>query len=289
MNRLVVFAFLFAQAGVPLLELPQLRIEAPPQLAAFRTRLESIDQGRIAGITQLVGITDVGQPIQVVLAPESSDLARGVPSWISGFAVTASDLVVIFPARSPTYPNDTLEDILRHEVAHVLIWRASGGHPIPRWFNEGLAMEAERERRFADQTQLFYQLVTGHRTTLDELDRLFSGNETNQTRAYTLAGALVHDVMRRHGSTACSEILMRIRHGVPFDAAFADVTGLTPAESESEFWRRERIWTAWVPIITASTTVWIGVTMLAILAIYKRRQRNRAIEEQWAKEEEDES
>src|SRR5207245_1925365 len=81
------------------------------------------------------------------------------------------------PVRSPGYPDNTLEDVLRHEVAHILIWRASAGRPVPRWFNEGLAMEVERMRRFQDQTQLLYQLITGGRTSLEHLDRLFAGSQ----------------------------------------------------------------------------------------------------------------
>src|SRR5436309_5504603 len=123
MYRFVLIAFLFAQTPPA----PLLRIEAPPELAALRTRLESFDRQRLADVERLVGLTDPGPPIQVVLAPESSDWARQVSPWIAGFALQASDLVVLFPARSPGYPHDTFEDVLRHEVAHVLIRRASGG------------------------------------------------------------------------------------------------------------------------------------------------------------------
>lgn len=150
-------------------------------------------------------------------------------------------------------------------------------------------MEVERERRFRDQTELFYQLISGGQTDLDELDRLFSGGQNDQTRAYALSGAIVHDLLQRNGPIACREILMHMRDGVPFDRAFAEVTGATPSQAESEFWGRQRIWTSWVPILTSVTTLWLGVTMLAILAIYMRRRRNRQIEEQWAKEEESDS
>ena len=37
----------------------------------------------------------------------------------------------------------TLEDVLRHEVAHVLISRAAGGRAVPRWFHEGVAMSVD--------------------------------------------------------------------------------------------------------------------------------------------------
>ena len=124
MYRLALLALLLSQAGGRLSEAPQLRIDAPPEFAAIRTRLESLDPQSLAGIASVIGITDTGSPIQVVLTLESSNLARTIPPWISGFAIPPSDLVVLFPARSPSYPDNSLEDVLRHEIAHVLIWRA---------------------------------------------------------------------------------------------------------------------------------------------------------------------
>jgi len=266
------------------LEALKLQFESPPELAGFRTRLESIDQRRLADIQALVGLVDPGPPIHIVIAAEHSDFSRDVSPWVSGYAIGASSMVVIFPGRSPAYPDDTLEDVLRHELTHIFISRAAAGYPIPRWFNEGLAMAAERERRFQDQTELLYQLVAGSRTTLSELDRLFSGGQTEQVRAYALAGAIVHDILERYGANACARILMRVAQGASFDPAFHFVTGVPPDKMESEFWGRQRIWTTWIPVLGSTTTLWLAVTLLALLAIRSRRRRNREIEKRWEDE-----
>jgi len=281
--------FLWSLASLLPSEFPKLEIEAPTELDAVFKRLESIPAGRFADIAEILGLIDAGPVIQVKLATETSDVARGVAPWISGFAMGESNLVVIFPARSPGYPDNTLEDVLRHEVAHILIWRASAGRRIPRWFDEGLAMEVERGRRFQDQTHLLYQLITSGRTNLEHLDRFFTGGQNDQIRAYALAGAFIRDLAQEHGPTVFREILMRVRRGVPFDVAFADVAGVTPSSAEAEFWDRQRIWTSWVPIVTSSTTLWLAITTLALVAIYVRRRRNRKIEDEWAKEEESDS
>ncbi len=265
--------------------LSPLRIDAPPELASTRKLFESIDSRQFDSIAQLAGLPDAGAPVHIVLATESSDFARGVPQWVAGFAENES--VAIFPSRSPRYPDDTLEDVLRHEVAHVMIFRAADGRSIPRWFNEGLAMSAERDRGLRDETQFIYQIANGSRTSLTELDRLFSGGQTDQTRAYALSGALVHDVLQRNGRTSAAAILARVRRGDSFDDAFAAVTGLTPAEADADFWRRQRIWTSWLPVVTSTTTLWMAVTLLALLAIYRRRQRNLEIEKRWEEEERD--
>src|SRR5262245_50203449 len=107
MKWLALLALFLLEPAVSGPEL-QLRIEAPPSLTGLRSRLESVDRKRVTDITQLVGITDAARPIQIVLAAEDSDLAHSVPPWIAGFALGPSDSIVILPARSPRYPNDTL-------------------------------------------------------------------------------------------------------------------------------------------------------------------------------------
>jgi hypothetical protein len=232
-------------------------------------------------------MTEPGLPIHVALVTEASDVARSSPPWIAGF--TIRDAVVVFPARSPSYPNDTVEDVLRHELAHATIWRVSRGNPIPRWFNEGLAMAAERERGFQDQTQLLYQLVSGPRTTLDEIDRLFDGNQSQQTRAYALSGAIVHDLLERRGPASGGEVVQEVGTGIPFESAFARVFGTSATTAEFEFWQRQRIWTNWVPILTSTATLWLAITLLALVAIYRRWRKNVAIAEQWEDEDDDDS
>src|SRR6185295_14895423 len=102
---------------------PALEIEAPPFLAATAQRLRELPPGAFDSVVQLTGLEVAGPPIRVVLAPEASETARQVPSWYSGYAAGDRGLVVLFPSRALSYPDSTLPDLLRHEVAHVLAAR----------------------------------------------------------------------------------------------------------------------------------------------------------------------
>jgi hypothetical protein len=263
---------------------PELRIEAPPELSAEKSRLESFESKRLADVVRLIGLRNPGPPIHIELASDSSDWARSVPKWTAGFA--RQDEVVIFPSRSPTYPDSTLDDVLRHEVAHALIWRASSGRPIPRWFNEGLAMAAERGWKFRDQTQLFIQLVSGARPSLHELDRLFEGGQADQSRAYLLSGALIQDLLTKHGDAVGGRILEQVKMGASFETAFRDVAGQSTSATEAEFWKRQRVWTTWIPVVFSQETLWMVITLLALVAIQRRRKRNAEIRKRWEEEEE---
>ena len=127
-------------------------------------------------------------------------------------------LIVLFPARSPAYPDDTLEDVLHHEVAHVLMGRAARGAPLPLWFHEGLAVLAERTWRLEDQARLLRELLLVSRTPLDRVDALFAADAGSRARAYTLAAAFVRDLIRRHGGDAPANILRRSGAASPSNA-----------------------------------------------------------------------
>lgn len=261
-------------------DVPKLNIEAPEELAAARTRLESFDTNRLGGVMRLVGLDDPGEPIRVVLAPEGSTLAQQAPPPIAGFAASDESLIVLFPARSPAYPDDTLEDVLHHEVAHVLMARAARGAPLPQWFHEGLAVLAERTWQLEDQARLLRELLLVSRTPIDRVNALFAA-DGSRARAYTLAAAFVRDLMRRHGGGAPANILRRVGRGESFERAFAQVTGESVSDADVAFWDGHRFWTSIGPFLTTETSLWMIVTIVGIYAIIRRRQQRAAQRKRW--------
>jgi hypothetical protein len=223
--------------------------------------------------------------MRVVLADTRSDIARQVPSFVAGFAIGEQGLIVLFPARSPGYPHDTLEDVLRHEIAHVLISRAAGGHDVPRWFHEGLAVAVERPWDFEDRRRLASALVFGPRLSLAAIDELFAGGEAAQARAYSLSAAVVRHLMAVYGDNAPARVLQEIARGRPFDDALAAVTAVPLPRLEAQFWDAQRAWTTWIPLVASSTVVWLAVIGLGVLALRRIRNRSLRIRQRWAEDE----
>jgi len=263
----------------------RLLMEAPPGIPPAASRLASESHPWVAGVMDLVGIAEPGPPIRVVLAPESSPLARDVPSWVSGYTDGVSNVVVLLTERTPSYPDGGLEEVLAHEVAHVLIYRATAGRSIPRWFNEGVAMLAGRSYRLRDQTQLALGLLSGEKVPLWKLDDLFVSDRWQVERAYALSGALVQDLLDRYGTGLPSALFSRVASGLSFDEALRRTTGATLLDVGESFWARQGVLKRWLPILTSTAVLWFGITVLAIVAAVKRR-REKAAEARAAVEEE---
>jgi hypothetical protein len=266
--------------------LPELVFAAEPGTEAAARRLEAMDRSRLAGAVRLSGLRDPGPPIRVQLVSERSELARQTPSWVTGFATGPWNPVVLFPARPARYPYDSLEDLLQHEVAHVLVDRAAAGHPVPRWLHEGIAMTAGDRWGLEDSGRFAFEVARRGRVPLADLDRWFHGPTSSVARAYSVAGGFVNFLLRRHGPQVTGDVLAGLATGRTVADAFEQATGESLAAAEDAFWRRETFWFRWVPLLTSSTVLWIGVTALALAAIVRRRQRDAELRQRWEDEEE---
>ncbi|HYN22417.1 MAG TPA: hypothetical protein VE078_15760 [Thermoanaerobaculia bacterium] len=283
-SLLLLFAAMTLPAGAAGLEAPQLVVHAPAGFEAIAERVRAIDPERLMDAMRLVGLKEPGPPIQVFLGAEGSDLAAGVPPWVTGYAYGDEGVIVLLPARTPSYPDSSLEELLRHEVAHVLVARAAAGRPLPRWFHEGLAMIAGLRWGIDDRSQLTLTLIGGGEVSLDELEGRFAGHQGAVRGAYAMAGAFANDLLRRHGDDAAARVLAEVAQGFSFEDAFRRATGVSLDEAERSFWRRQTFWYRWVPVLTSSVTLWLLITLLALWAMGKRRARDAALRRLWEEE-----
>jgi len=253
---------------------PDIRIEAPESLAAQQRRLERVDRGRLVAVARLVGLEQPGPTIRVVLVAENSPVARETPATVAAFA--SGDLVVVFPGRTPSYPHETFEEVLQHEVAHVLIGRAAGHRRVPRWFHEGVARQAERTWSIGERTRFVYALAAGGAVSPSRLDALFRGDDSDVARAYTVSSALLEHLTNAYGPGLPARVLRAMRAGREFEPAFVEATGVTADEAVARFWQGQRLWLTWFPWLTSAQAVYTLITLLAIAAIWRVRARRAA-------------
>lgn len=258
--------------------------DGPERFGGLAVQLERETAG-LARLERLTGAPSTLEPIRVELVAESTEVARRTPQWIAGYAQGAAGRIVLFPERVPRYPNGSLEEVFRHELLHVLVARATAGRPVPRWFNEGLSTVGATSWDMGDRSRLTWALLFRGRRELSDLDRLFQDGSTAPA-AYAISAAFVRDLLRRHGSGVAARILGEVRRGALFDAAFVSATGTTLAQAQDRFWGTHSLLYRWIPVISSSLTLWIGVTALFLLAAGRRRRRDARIRELWDAEEE---
>ncbi len=257
-------------------------VKAPPALEPVAQRIRALTPYFLEPAVDLTGATGSQEPIRVVLMEESSPMAKQVPPWYSAFADEATGTIVLFPARAPSYPDDGLLPLLRHEATHVLVGRVARHRPVPRWFDEGLAMTAGREWGFEDRTRFAMAVLAARGTKGSDLDRLFDGGPADVSRAYALAGGMVRDFIDRFGPAFPRRTLAAVGEGYEFSEAFHRATGGYLNDEVWRFFRRQRSLEAWIPALTSTAAVWALMTLLAIWAIRVARRRERLKRERLA-------
>ena len=253
-------------------------VVAPASLDPAARRIRNLDAQPIAEALQHAGL-ELPPRVRVMLVPRDDPGASTIPAWFAGFASGVSD-IVIFPDRVGSYPYDSLESVVRHELVHLALNARAGQRPLPRWFHEGVAVSVESGRRIGDRFLLTVTAFSG--PPLDDVTRLFASNARPDTaEAYLLAAALVDDLRRVHGAALPGRVAARVAAGVPFDRAFELETGETPARAADRAWRTYRLWTRWLPVVTSTSTLWGLIVVLAFVAFFVRLSKRAQRRRQW--------
>lgn len=270
-------------------------VDAPPSLTSYAQRVRSIDTAALATALESAGLA-MPPAIHVTLVPNADPDARAVPDWIAGLAFGDRD-IVIFPERVLSYPYDSLESVVRHEVVHLALnvqarpaayakatapreGRPLRGDALPRWFHEGVATSVDVGWRTAAQFQLLLAMLA--RPDTAEITRLFVSDSQSETeQAYLLSALLVHHLRERYGAAVPGAIARRVASGMAFADAFRAETGVTPDRAADEAWAGYRRWTEWVPAVTSPSAAWAVTVLLALLAFAAQRRRRARRRRQW--------
>ena len=201
------------------------------------------------------------------------------PRWAAAYAIPARGTIALRMDRIGSYPHNGLQQVLVHELAHIAIHRRRGAGRVPRWFDEGLSMSIARETGFADLFHTSLALVFGGDFSLEVLDQRFHTTQSDAQAAYALSRSFVRWLEEEFGLDVGSRILELVNRGASFDTAIQRVTGRTLASLESTWMREIAIVYRWLPLATSTATLWLGITLLTVVAYAKvrRRARERAL------------
>lgn len=278
---MLLLLVLIAGAAAPL----EVAVEAPASHARMAERVRAMDSDEIERALAVAGLRPPAR-IRLVLVPDHDPRAAEVPRWVVGQAY-GSDFVVIYPDRIGFYPYGSLESVVLHEIVHLALNASAGGHPLPRWFHEGVAVSVESGWGLTTQARLLIAAARG--PAIEDVTRLFGSDAQPDTAtAYLLAAALVEDVRSRHGLTVPGAIAAHVAQGRPFERAFWIETGHSPDEAAALAWRTYR-GLSWLPVLTSGSAIWGIILALAGVAFLVRLQRRRERRRRWDHEDDEEN
>ncbi|HPU85388.1 MAG TPA: peptidase MA family metallohydrolase [Candidatus Latescibacteria bacterium] len=259
-------------------------IEHRPHMRASAERAAAIVQ---MARTRFYALADTSFPfeIHVLLASSAAEFAgltRGlVPDWGAAAAVPGEGLVII----SGLSEEKPMAEAACHEVAHLALHALSRG-PVPRWFDEGIAMRLSDEWSIAYSVRLARSALANRLLPLHSVERVLSFERDQAALAYAVSFAAIRWFEKRHGERALA-LLLRSLASHPFDEAFERVTGSDSASFEREWLRSARHSYA---LVGLADDMWIWSILipgLFFLALGVRWWRNRRTLARWKREDRD--
>ncbi len=217
------------------------------------------------------------------------------PSYASGVAYSQIGLVLL--TIDPVSPGAThsLEEVFRHELAHVALYDATQGNAVPRWFNEGFAVHISGESSLTRLQTLWSATTADRLIPLAKLNSHFPADSAEADVAYAQSADVVRYLLRDQDTERFHSLIARMRPrqvegveaqaGQSFEEALTDAYGKGTRGLEYE-WQEDaqRRFTFW-PVAFSGTFIWVGVLGLLGAAWRKRRRHQREVMARWEREE----
>ncbi len=217
------------------------------------------------------------------LAPSSAP----PPAYAVGVAYPASGLILLTLSAPETWALPDLPRVLSHELSHIAFHRAVRERAVPRWLTEGLAIHQARERSFDRLGVLWEAVALGRLLPLSRLSSGFPSRPHEVGVAYAESADFVAWLSARGaaGESRFPDLVRRLGNGRPVEEALSQTWSVGPGQLEQD-WRlalSERF--TLFPLVVGTGMVWALVSMLVVMAWWRRRHTMRATLRRWGAEE----
>lgn len=272
---------------------PWLRVHAAPGDQRVADRLVAAGSRQLPELSARLGLP-VGAPVEVYVAPTEQAFRTlqpgATPDWADGTAWPRQGLVFL---RSPAIRSGTaapLEQVLMHELAHVLVGRAfvkppgeRGPGDPPRWLQEGVALYLAGEVT-ADRQELLRRQLPGALLSFAQLDEGFPDDPLTAQLAYAQSGDLIGMIAAERGEAAIGVLIRELAAGEPMPVALRRATGESPVRLEDRW--RARWSDPWqkIPSLGELALYAAGIGAMGI-ALWRLRRRQARILARWEQEE----
>jgi hypothetical protein len=235
-----------------------------------------------------LGVRPTG-PIDVYLLP-SEEAFHAVqpgrtPDWADGTAWPAHGLIFL---KSPTIRPGTaapLEQVLEHELVHVLLGQEFGTRPVPRWLQEGMAQFYAGEATWERAIALARNDFGLEPMPLASITGGFPADPVRAQLAYAQSADFVSWLHARGGEDSLRALVRQLAAGASTSDAVQLAAGLTLEQADAAWRETQPATVGWYRWVTNPALWWGAAAGFLAMAVWRRRTRAQLKLERWDAEE----
>ena len=246
--------------------------------ARVARRVAAVSEDALPRLTRELGVSTL-EPIamHVVddLGPYRRALQGELPEWGVAFAVLRQRLIVVDVERAAR-AYGSLDEVIPHELSHLLLVQLTGGVPFPVWFIEGLAQWQAGEWSLVESWQLMNAVWGGEVPPLRHLLDQYPDAEARARNAYRLSYAAFTDLFEGR-IDALPAFVADARDRGSFPEAFAAFTGVPLGQWMADFDQRlgRRYHSRLLVFQTGPLFSIAAVLFVFVILRHQLRKRNR--------------
>jgi hypothetical protein len=207
------------------------------------------------------------------------------PTWAVGTAYPAHNLIILRSPRGIKGGRTKIEEVLKHEYAHLVLAMALKGHEAPQWLDEGFTMLQSRGWSISWTYVLSRGVLSKALIPLAELAYGFPLDQQQAQLAYAQSFSFVSYIKNEYGTEALARVIKGIAHGLDAEEALRQATGLGLGNLERGWKAELKKRYSWIPIATSFFSLWFLASLLFLLGYWLKRRRAKRILAEWEQEE----
>ena len=209
-----------------------------------------------------------------------SQTGGNFPDWGIGYAVSEHNLIVI---KSPDHfrYDKSLDQLLSHELAHLFLENKAGGKDLPRWMEEGFAMQKSHEWQIGQDLSVVRALFTRSIFPLSGIEGLNSFSESKAQLSYTLSFLAISYFFKEYGERNFADLVNYISQGKTWDNAFMLTTGSDYSGFQKEFSDYIKKRYQFISFFGDTLLLWLGLAFLIMLLYFMKKRSTKKILERW--------
>lgn len=205
---------------------------------------------------------------------ELAPLGAMPPNYATGVAYPPLGVILLSFSAPDSWHPPNLDVVLAHEISHIALYRALDGNPVPRWFNEGLAIHLSEVKLLPRTESLLRAAAKRSVLPLSELSGRFPQRPHEVNLAYAQSADIVGFLRRSDEGGQFQALIDELRQGTPFDEALALAYDWSPQMLEREWRQSLRSRYRLIPMLFGGTTIWVFASVLLVMAYRRRRRRH---------------
>jgi len=209
---------------------------------------------------------------------------NGVPEWSQAVAFPGQRLIVLRLASAEEVQQAV--QTLTHELSHLFCAEIVPANRFPTWLNEGLAQFLSGKRLSLNDKMLLANALTLKRVKrLQALEGLHDFSPVKARLAYIQSLYAVDYFVRMHGRATLSKLVQNLGRFRSANRAWMQTVGYDALDFEIYWYEdlsRSYRWLVWLNL---DNLIWLSMGLLALLAIWLVRRRNRLKLQRWEEEE----